>query len=99
MNIHQEDKKIPAHGGYGAAILHPHWKKKRKEILARDQNRCVICHATDMLQVHHRQYLFSKSKNIFNEPWDYPNRLLITLCERCHQRGHRLYKVPIRTIK
>lgn len=29
--------------------------------------------------VHHRDYLKDK------EPWDYPDELLVTLCESCHQ--------------
>jgi C4-dicarboxylate-specific signal transduction histidine kinase len=44
------------HGTYGKTLLDPRWKEKRKVILARDQNRCVICKSEESLQVHHRQY-------------------------------------------
>jgi hypothetical protein len=32
-------------------------------------------------------------------PWDYTDNLLITLCEKCHQKGHKQYKVPTIYIK
>lgn len=89
----------PSHGGYGAALFDPRWKSKRKEILERDHNQCVICKGSNSLQVHHRQYHFSQTLNVFKNPWEYDNSLMITLCERCHQKGHRLYKVPIKYIK
>lgn len=87
--------EIPAHGTYGALLFRPEWKIKREEILIRDSKNCVICNSTNSLQVHHRQYHFVVSKNQFRLPWDYPENLLITLCESCHRRGHSKYKVPI----
>jgi hypothetical protein len=86
---------IPAHGSYGALLFHPKWKIKREEILKRDKYCCVNCKASEGLQVHHRQYHFVVKNNEFRLPWDYPDRLLITLCESCHNRGHNKYKVPI----
>ena len=86
--------KKNAHGTYGASLLDIRWKKKRKEILDRDNYRCVNCSSTENLQVHHRQYHFEIKVRKFKEPWDYPHALMITLCETCHQRGHQLYKVP-----
>ena len=86
------------HGGYGSTLLDPKWKIKRKEILERDQNKCVICKSEQTLQVHDRQYHFSRFLNTFKNPWEYPNNLMITLCESCHQKGHRLYKVPTKYI-
>ncbi|MHC8949245.1 hypothetical protein [Sphingobacterium hungaricum] len=83
-----------SHGTYGAALLDERWKKRRKEILGRDNNQCVNCGAEEKLQVHHRQYHFEIRLRKFKEPWDYPNILMITLCEKCHQRGHQLYKIP-----
>lgn len=93
------DEATLNHGGYGASLFDPRWKSKRKEILDRDNNKCVICKSGDNLQVHHRQYHFSRMMNVFKNPWEYENRLLITLCESCHQKGHRLYKVPVKYIK
>ena len=82
------------HGSYGALLFHPRWKSKRKEILARDMNRCVHCKSDKELQVHHRQYHFIVQQQQFRLPWDYPDHLLITLCESCHSHGHNKYKVP-----
>jgi hypothetical protein len=31
-------------------------------------------------------------------PWEYPDRLLVTLCESCHQKGHKVFNVPIKFI-
>lgn len=87
------------HGGYGATLFDPRWKAKRKEILERDQNQCVNCKGKKNLHIHHRQYHFSRTLNVFKNPWEYDNRLMITLCEDCHQKGHRLYKVPVKYVK
>lgn len=85
---------IPAHGTYGSLLFRPEWRAKREEIINRDKS-CVICASLDTLQVHHRQYHFVVRENTFKMPWDYPNNLLITLCEECHKRGHNRYVVPI----
>jgi hypothetical protein len=82
------------HGSYGALLFHPRWKIKRNEILARDMHRCFHCKGDKGLQVHHRQYHFIASQQKYRLPWEYPNHLLITLCESCHNRGHNKYKVP-----
>ncbi len=93
--INSHEKNLPTtHGSYGALVLHPNWKAKRKEILERDNYKCQVCANSTELQVHHRQYLFIKATKQFKVPWDYPEHLLITLCTKCHARGHSMYKVP-----
>jgi len=82
------------HGTYGALLLHPKWKERRKQILLRDNNKCVNCSTDSTLEVHHRQYHFIIATKQFKPPWDYTDNLMITLCKRCHQRGHYKYKVP-----
>lgn len=89
-----EAPEASAHGTYGGLLFHHKWKEKRKEILNRDQYRCVICKSDKELQIHHRQYHFLLNQNQFRLPWDYEDNLLITLCESCHSRGHNRYKVP-----
>jgi hypothetical protein len=84
----------PAHGTYGALLFDKRWIAKRAEIIQRDNKRCVICFREEALQVHHRQYHFIKALQQFKAPWDYDNKLLITLCENCHSRGHSKFKVP-----
>lgn len=83
------------HGSYGSQLFDSRWKSKRLLIIARDGSQCVICKSGTGLQVHHRQYQFSKANKKFKQPWEYTDNLLITLCEKCHQKGHRQYKVPV----
>ena len=45
------------------------------------------------LQVHHRQYHWSRRLNGHIFPWAYKNQYLITLCDRCHYYGHKKYTV------
>ena len=85
---------IQAHGTYGSLLFDPRWRKKRSEIIKRDSNSCVVCKVNGNLQVHHRQYHFVVRDNQFKLPCEYEDRLLITLCELCHKRGHSKYKVP-----
>lgn len=86
--------EMPIHGSYTALLFSPKWKAKREEILNRDAYQCVHCHAKENLQVHHRQYHFNIRQKKYQDPWDYDNSLLITLCELCHRRGHDHYKIP-----
>jgi 5-methylcytosine-specific restriction endonuclease McrA len=89
------NKNLPdVHGSYGSLVLHPKWKARRKEIITRDQHKCVICGSGTEIQVHHRQYHFIKAIKKFKAPWDYADHLLITLCSKCHARGHSKFKVP-----
>jgi len=65
---------------YNSQYLDPRWQKKRLKILERDDWRCQICGNDEItLHVHHRLYIQNKSI------WDYPDHLLITLCESCHE--------------
>lgn len=82
------------HGSHRSLNLHPKWKAKRAEILERDGHKCVNCSRSDELEVHHRMYVYSVARRKFLNPWEYRNDFLLTLCRRCHQRGHKMYKVP-----
>ena len=82
------------HGTYGALLFDPRWRTKRSIILDRDGYKCIICGSSFGLQVHHRQYHFLANLKQFKPPWDYEDHLLISLCEICHKKGHRQYKVP-----
>lgn len=62
---------------YFKKLLDPRWQKKRLEILNRDEFSCKYCNNTEKtLHIHHIRY--------GKEPWDVPNKYLITLCEDCH---------------
>lgn len=82
------------HGSYGSLLFDPKWKTKRAVILHRDSYQCILCKENSNLQIHHRQYHFLHATQTFKLPWDYSDHLLITLCERCHSKGHRQHKVP-----
>ena len=57
----------------------PRWQKRRLEIMQRDNFTCQACYCNDKtLHVHHKYY----EKG--TEPWDYPDKVLVTLCEGCH---------------
>ena len=97
-NLRQKELVKKAHGSYNGLLFTKEWKEKRQEILQRDQNACRVCGTKEELQVHHRQYHFSLILRQFRKPWEYPNKLLITLCKKCHQKGHTKYEVPVKYI-
>lgn len=52
--------------------------------MERDNFKCVECGTDEKeLQVHHEKYISG------NEPWEYPDELLITLCCDCHKAKHK----------
>ena len=70
------------------------WKRKRAEILQRDRHQCRNCASRQGLQVHHRQYHVDRTTGMQKAPWEYANKYLVTLCERCHEQGHKTYRIP-----
>lgn len=89
MNLNQQ---------YISALNSAAWKAKRKLILRRDKGICQNCGENISLQVHHRQYHYINRLSKFKDPWDYPDYLLISLCEECHYSGHKQYNIPIKYI-
>lgn len=64
---------------YLEKLKNPRWQKKRLEILQRDEFTCQKCGDKETtLNIHHKSY------KLGNDPWDYPDDNLITLCEHCH---------------
>lgn len=64
---------------YSERLRDPRWQKKRLEIMQRDKFTCQWCSDTKApLNVHHCYY----ENN--NNPWEYPDASLLTLCENCH---------------
>ena len=55
------------------------WSDKKREVLARDNHKCVICNNKRNLEVHHRTY-----ENIGKEPLSD----LCILCQGCHIKYH-----------
>lgn len=65
---------------YSEKLKDPRWQKKRLEIFQRDDFACQVCFDTGSpLAVHHLVYIPNM------EPWDYPDKLLVTLCEEHHE--------------
>jgi len=71
------------HSTYFEKLKDPRWQKKKAEILARDSYVCRSCGRNDItLHAHHILYIYDA------EPWDYPDDVLITYCEVCHNTEH-----------
>ncbi|MFD2568575.1 HNH endonuclease [Pseudotenacibaculum haliotis] len=100
MNTEKKESMrfVGQHGSYGALLFDQRWKDFRKKILERDQHKCRCCGAEGKLEMHHRQYHYSKTLRKYRKPWEYPENLLISLCKTCHQKGHQLYKVPTKYV-
>ncbi len=55
---------------YGEKLFDTRWIEKKKKILSRDNNQCVICGKTGVkLHVHHKQYHFIKRLQKHVAPW------------------------------
>jgi 5-methylcytosine-specific restriction endonuclease McrA len=78
---------------YEALLRNDLWLTRRERILARDGHCCVNCTSTLGLVVHHRQYHVDKVTGEYLMPWEYDDRYLVTLCSRCHELGHRRFKI------
>lgn len=74
---------------YQQQLEHPYWINKRKAILSRDRNKCLICGSNINVQVHHTKY--GKGKYA----WEYPNSSFVTLCKDCHNKVHSNKKHPL----
>lgn len=96
--MYHQNIQIRMTSNYNDLLIKPQWKRKRGQILNRDQFQCCNCGSNEKLQVHHRQYHKNKRTGIHVKPWQYENHLLITLCDTCHTIGHQLYKVPTHQI-
>ena len=59
------------------------WIEKRKEILKRDNNKCLNCNNKQNLHIHHLLYFNNK------KAWEYDNEYLVTLCGNCHENEHK----------
>lgn len=70
---------------YSEKLKDPRWQKKRLKILERDEFSCKSCGDTEKtLNVHHIAY--------DTNPWDTEDKLLITLCEECHEAEEKILK-------
>ena len=70
------------------------WIERRNEILTRDKNTCQMCGARDRyIHVHHIKYWDGFL------PWEYPDYMLVSLCDECHYAIHKDYVESLDGIK
>jgi len=93
-NIELKNETTRKHD-YEVKLSTPQWAHRRNQIIQRDQNKCRNCGSQNQLQVHHKQYHYANKSGNFRNPWEYDDKYLITLCNRCHQKGHGIFKVPV----
>lgn len=69
---------------YSEKLKNPQWQRRRLQVLERDEWKCHECGEADKtLHVHHRFYITGR------EPWEYLPFALVSLCESCHDKGHK----------
>lgn len=70
------------------------WRQRRRdEIRIRANYRCEICSRADQfLNVHHVHYIGGR------KPWEYPDELLVCLCDECHGEWHEEYQKTINAL-
>lgn len=71
---------------YGQYLKSKHWADLKYRVLVRDGYACVKCGARMWLQPHHKFY---RSRWEDSQPED-----LITLCDSCHRKEHKLPPRP-----
>lgn len=69
---------------YTDYLQSPHWRETRKKALDRAGNKCLVCNAEQLLQVHHRTY----ERRGFEDQND-----LAVMCAKCHQIFHENRRV------
>lgn len=75
---------------YSEKLKDPRWQKKRLEVFQRDDFSCQQCGDTETtLCVHHLRYMAGR------DPWEYPEEMLLTLCEECHNAEYEGMKESI----
>lgn len=92
------DTETAQQTAYNSQLLSPMWRMKREDILRRDQHRCKVCGGQERLQVHHKCYLYLLQQQRHVHVWNYPDRMLVTLCQTCHEQVHQSYKIPTYTL-
>lgn len=78
---------------YAEKLRDPRWQRKRLEIMERDRWECRDCHSKEKtLTVHHHFYLRTA------DPWEYPDYLLSTLCQDCHEERQPLEEAALASV-
>jgi len=81
---------------YASLLKRPEWEAFSKKVKSRDGYACACCgQSNGPLHAHHRQYHRDEKTREYKLPWKYSLKVMITLCELCHTKGHQKYKVPV----
>lgn len=71
---------------YKEQMNDPRWVERSREVMKSDNFTCQLCGKSHTkLNVHHIRYIKGK------DYWDYPDELLMTVCETCHAKIHGKY--------
>ena len=77
---------------YELLLERPEWKAYRLAVLAERGELWEWCGSNKNLQVHHKFYLkYPNGKHIL--PWEYNINCLLVLCNDCHTKAHKKYKI------
>lgn len=89
---YEEDKRET----YSSLLRTPEWYNYRTMVFNYKGYKCEWCGRTNNLQVHHKFYL--KRYGEFIKPWEYDFNNVMVLCNYCHKKYHRKYKVNVYNI-
>jgi 5-methylcytosine-specific restriction endonuclease McrA len=64
---------------YAEYLRTPEWRARRNRVLIRAGNKCELCYANGLIDVHHRTY-DRYTQELLSD--------LIALCRSCHKRFH-----------
>ena len=80
---------------YSMLLSTPQWKEFSDRVKDRDNRTCQCCGTSKgPLHAHHMQYHISRTTVSRKLPWLYPLEVMTTLCKKCHNNGHKIFKVP-----
>jgi 5-methylcytosine-specific restriction endonuclease McrA len=79
-------KKKTAKDVYAEHLKSKSWLWLRREVLHRDDFRCVECGSGRSVEVHHLEYDGINPCNV-------PMEKLVTLCATCHRMTHDKWKI------
>lgn len=78
-------------GTYADYLRSPRWQRIRQRRLRWDRNRCVVCHGTERLQVHHASYKWRGQLWGVGEWLEFLD--CVTLCGKHHRAVHRVSNI------
>lgn len=91
QNRHKEYKQNREDIKEQSFYTSPEWKSVRLKIKARDNGLCLMCLNNNLITPMNTVHHIIELKEDWNERFNKDN--LICLCEACHQKIHKEYKV------